>query len=377
MHLPKIMGEVSQHMAPKQPMWKADRTVPTVRVLLAESPGPVRLKAQSDYWMTLPDRPRPSGRGKRGEVLVSFDGQGLRVNGAPAKSNRIVLSPMEPAALEFNQRRYAGEMEVVLEGKQLLLINELDMEQYVLGVLTPEIGAGSPLEALKAQAICSRGFAHMVVQKRLGREYHLRPDSNDQVYRGYPGQNGVLLRAIAETEGLLLTYRGQPFTTFFHATCGGATESVYDWTGGTLVAPLAGVPCGFCENSRTYKWRFTQTRAELSKALGGPVADLIVSARSKSGRVKDVEMVLERGGRRRIAAADLRKKFGVNKFKSLLFDVKEEGDKFVFEGRGWGHGVGMCQSGAIELAQRGKSVEEILKHYFPSSQLKRFWPKPE
>ena len=252
-------------------------------------------------------------------------------------------------------------------------IAELRLEDYVAGVVAGEMPASFPLEALKAQAVAARSYAltRKIDAQAAGRAWDIGASVLAQVFSRNPGKGA---RAAAEaTAGEVLALGMEPVEAYFHASCGGRTEAGLAALGRDLPY-LAAVECGRCESAPRVRWTVHAGARELASAAGlpGDATAARVVARTPSGRADKVE--IQAGGRRAaVAAADLRQRLGFSRLPSLAFDVRTEEGGFVLEGRGQGHGAGLCQWGAAGLAREGKDYREILLHYYPGTDLVKMY----
>jgi stage II sporulation protein D len=277
-------------------------------------------------------------------------------------------------ALAALPARGAAEEHVrVLLGADPGRVVELRLEDYVAGVVAGEMPASFPAEALKAQAVAARSFA---LTRRLealaaGRRHDVGADVISQVFRETPSPAA---RAAADaTAGEVLALGREPVEAYFHAACGGRTEGGLAALGRDLPY-LRPVECGRCERAPGVRWTVRVPAAELGRAagLGAEATAARVLVRSETGRAASVEV--SAGGRRAaLAGADLRRRLGWSRLPSLAFEVRRDGDAFAFEGRGRGHGAGLCQWGAAQLAREGRSYREILKHYYPETEVVRMY----
>ncbi len=252
-------------------------------------------------------------------------------------------------------------------------VAELRLEDYVAGVVAGEMPASFPPEALKAQAVAARSYAltRKIEAQAAGRSWDIGAGVLAQVFSRTPGPAA---RAAADaTAGEVLALGMEPVEAYFHAACGGRTESGLAALGRDLPY-LATVGCGHCEGAPRVRWTLRVGARELARAArlpGGATAARVV-ARTPSGRAEKVE--IQAGERRALlGAADLRQRLGFARLPSLAFDVRAERGGFVLDGRGQGHGAGLCQWGAEGLAREGKGYKEILLHYYPGTEVVRMY----
>ncbi len=300
---------------------------------------------------------------------------------------RLVFSPrsvgdrpqrVKPSGkfIEVNGKRYRGWMELrKKKNGQLLVINDLDIEDYLPGVVSSEIPAGWEYEALKAQAVAARTYA--LYQKRTAgrRFYHIHATVNDQVYAGINGERPQTVSAVRDTKGLVLVFEGDIIPAFYHASCGGHTEDAFELWG--IDAPyLRGVDCE-CQNiSRYGLWEKKVGKVQVISALRrlgrriGDILNMSIRGITPAGRVKAVA-IRSRSGETVIPAESLRAALGNTLIPSVFFELEYEADEAVFSGRGSGHGVGLCQWGAEEMAERGSDFTSILSHYYPGTKIEQ------
>ena len=288
----------------------------------------------------------------------------------------VRIEPESQATISLNGKRLRGTIEIVRqENLTLLVINHVALEDYLRGVLSKEAPDYWPPEALKAIAIAARTYA---LYQRFTKErvdYDVTGDVMSQDYGGKTEEKAATTRAVKATAGLIITYQGKLFPTFYHSTCGGMTENGRAMGDFDLEPLRGGVVCSFCLASPFFRWQRRLTKADVGWALRksrygsiGAVSDIRVTKRTAAGRAQEITLV---GAQRtlKLTGYDLRALLGFERIRSPLFSIVPVGDFFILEGHGWGHGVGMCQWGAAELARRGFSAREILAYYYPQTAL--------
>ena len=309
---------------------------------------------------------------------VTATAAGIRIGKEEWPRDRILVKVRRKAGLRVNKRPYRGDL-LVAKDKDggLLLVNVLDIESYLKGVLVHEISPKWPLAAIKAQAVAARTYAHY--QRRVMKEklYDVTAGVSSQVYGGCKAEKGRTNRAVNFTAGEVLTYDGEVFPAYFHATCGGVTEKAAElWK--IDIEPLAGGRlCSFCSNSPHYFWKKTLDLKTVRKKLGdrctlkGAAAGLAIKERNPMGRVRT--LIVEDGAGRtmEISAKDFRHLMGPDLVRSTNFSITLERGRVVLSGKGWGHGVGFCQWGAFGMARQGRDYEKILDFYYPGATLQR------
>jgi stage II sporulation protein D len=312
------------------------------------------------------------------QATVRVTRTGLEVNGAAwtgdAMRFRSGKSPDENSAfgseeIRVGALRVRGDVVVRQTRGLLQLINVLSLEEYLVGVLGSEMPHDFPEEALKAQAVAARTYALNKKLTSYDEPYHLGSSVLHQVYGGLNREDPRARAAVEATRGEVLTYDLEPIEAYFHASCGGRTESGLAALGRDLpyLHPVD-CPCGRLSST---KWELDLSQHELKSALGSKEeVSLSAIARSGTGRVRSVraspELTLD--------AASFRQRLGYTRLKSLWFDIESvHSDSVKITGRGYGHGAGLCQWGARLYAQKGWSYREILAHYYSGVELQRLY----
>ncbi len=256
-------------------------------------------------------------------------------------------------------------VKVLHQGK----IEAVPLERYVASVLAGEVHAAWPLEALKAQAVASRTFALRRMSERKGQDYHLQSSIMDQVYK--KTTSDVFINAVRESAGQVLTVGGGYAETSFHSTCGGKTTDAKSvW--GRSYPHLRGGTCGYCEKSPVYNWSIEIPLSEMHAKFGWNITGFKILSRTKDGRANSIELSGEK--LQKISGHELRMAISPMKMKStLISNIKVDGGSVKIQGRGFGHGVGLCQYGASGMAKVGKDYKEILRHYYPGTALKKLY----
>jgi stage II sporulation protein D len=354
-------------VAPLKPI---SPTGDTVRVLLSQSTGGRTLQVAVEGTALL----STAGGWERiagGTHAVKATAGGVAV-GERGPTAELRLACEGGAVLGIGAVSYAGTLRVRgLPGNVLEVVNEVPLETYLLGVVGGEMPPSWEMEALKAQAVAARTYAAARMRAARGADapFDLYDDTRSQVYAGVPPARYAsrLARAVGATEGEVLVHEGELLTAFFHSTCGGHTESAHRVFGSADRAPLKGVPCDGCVESPLFRWEVKIPAEDLEGRLGVKgVKTIRADERGPSGRCGAVRLVAEEG-ETVLTGKDFRWKLGVNRLRSTAFEATREGDGFLFTGKGFGHGVGLCQWGARGLARKGKDCLQILEHYYPGA----------
>ncbi len=281
--------------------------------------------------------------------------------------------------LPLFRNKYEGEFSIERCGEEFIVVNKLDIESYLVGVLAKEMDALWPVEALKAQAVVSRTLAIWKINENKSK--NLPYDIENSIYHQVYGTTNStkIENAVYSTKGEILTYNGAIVQVFFHANCGGKT-AVSDEVWGGVYPYLKSVDDPYCADTPYYKWRKIFTKSQISRLMNIPdINEITVSERHKSGRVKNLKLVSKNGNVTYITSHKFRMQINSQASKIAFtepfiipgtnFEIHQEGNNVIFIGKGYGHGVGMCQWGARQMAQKGKNYREILHYYFEDLQL--------
>ncbi len=310
-----------------------------------------------------------------GVITISNKGDGTLLHRSSGRTIRIVpdripvpvLVGSSSGIVRVNGTSYRGLVEVFSHRGGVSAVNIIDIEDYLCSVVPGEIPPSWPSEALKAQAVAARTYAfhHMTTGASVG--YDLDATTSFQIYKGAGVEDPRTSRAVFETAGEVLTRDGRPIIAFFHSTCGGKTAAASAVWRGDDVVYLNETSCGFCEGSPYYRWTEELTLDEISTALQrrhrstGPIRK--ISLRRESDRIVQV-IVSHTGGTITLTGNDFRLLFPPKKNKSLYFSCEKISSGLLLKGRGWGHGVGLCQYGARGMAENGSRYRKILAHYY-------------
>ena len=311
-------------------------------------------------------------------LVISFPAKvkplknGLLVEGKVFRT----LSFSASSAVYVNNKPYRGLAELSVTEKGILVVNQLPLEEYLVGLINCEISSAWPIEAVKAQAIIARTYALNRKKSRLLSPYHLESSVIDQVYEGCLIEDSRSRRAVFETQGEVLTYNGGIIQAFYHSSCGGRTESSENIWGAPLPY-LRGVECQYCQTSPSgTAWAYKLSLKEIEERLllaGHKVsglAEIKPGVSNSRGRLKQVVLVTSHGSST-ISGEQFRKAVGYSSIKSTRFVVNSSNKEISFSGNGNGHGVGLCQWGAKQRALDGFSSKEILSYYYPGTELKK------
>lgn len=288
---------------------------------------------------------------------------------------------------------YAGSFKVTANGNKVTAINTIDVEEYLRGVIPYEIGKLDPsrFEALKAQAVAARTYAYKHFGSRESVGFDIYADTKDQVYKGLFGSTALTDSAVKTTAGIVMTYKGEFITAYYHSTCGGVSETMATW-GKPDLPYLQSSPdlmddgTPWCHESSYTSWerKFSDSETvtlfrQNAKEVKSKIIDLssITSITTldtlPSGRILTLEIATDKGAFT-VQGDKVRWLFKKNGsiLPSSFFTVSHESGEWIIRGKGFGHGVGMCQMGVRARAQAGQSFAHILTHYYPGISLEKF-----
>ena len=380
---------------------KRGASVRTVRIALAENQAQVRLTSAGGWELFAEDGRTAVALTKPGERwLLEREGAGIRAmredsRPVSARERTVIARPADAdGAIGVNGRRYRGDVVITATSEGLTVVNRVNMDDYLQGVVPLEIGtsAAADAAAVEAQVVSARSYA-VTHLGSSGRLFDMRATVADQVYGGAGAESGVGNLAVRATTGLVLLYGGQVVNAPYFSTCGGSTAEPQDvWRTGAepylrrVSDQVPGSTHFYCEGAPKYRWTRVFSRDELRESIGryvrslpgggsvSTVRSVTVSDVTPAGRVStltvesDRRAVILRGNEIRSA---LRLPSGEILY-STYFSVdavvgRGEVELLTLRGGGNGHGVGMCQAGAIGRARAGQDFRTILRTYYPGT----------
>ncbi|MDA8169738.1 MAG: SpoIID/LytB domain-containing protein [Nitrospiraceae bacterium] len=304
-------------------------------------------------------------------VLILDD----QFNSMPRDGEKLKLMDKTEGKLLVADHPYTGEIEVWKGKDKLYLIDQVGLEDYVKSVVKSEAGKDWDIEALKAQAVASRTYALFRKLQNGQAKYDVVSSVLSQVFQGDVVDDKVA-KAVEDTEGQILTYNGKPIEALYHSTSEGQTEDpveVFGWSVPYLK------PVKVKSDLSPYSiWARKFSVGEIEDALksGGisinGIKDIRVRSHTVTGRVRELEITDENGSKTIVKATDLRKFMGWKRLPSTQFKLDFSDGIVSLEGSGYGHGVGLCQWSALEMAREGKNYKEILSYFYPGTQLVKY-----
>ena len=364
-----------------------------VRVALTNSPvSQVEIAVDRPFTVTADDVRAPVLRGNGLKpTLVAPGPNGFRLGQRQITATTLDIVPEQSPAIWIADREYRGRIRLVRQPKgKIVIVNVVPMEDYVSSVVDGEMPAAFPDAARQAQAIAARSYVFFQLRgSGPSPPFDVFASTRSQNYGGYQyrGRDGRLFAAESEssrhaarqTAGIICLFDGQPFCTYYTAVCGGRT------VGGAAVfndeiPALAPVECPWCQEAELFRWTQEIPLGHVSGRLqrflvrqGRPFGSLASIRRTnRTDSIREPAFEISDGSRRyRVSAFDLRRQLNPANVPSYQFEARVADGLLVLEGRGHGHGVGLCQWGARGLAEAGSGPLGILRHYYPGVEVVR------
>ena len=402
-----LLAAVSGSCVPQEPAQpitplEAPPVDPEVRIGLVVDAPRATISANGALRVSDPDQGPLFDIPAQSTVDVVPQAGSVALSGAVSAMARaqLVIEPVDSGIyVRVNGREYRGVVELRRGLHGVVVVNRLGLEAYTTGVVAAEMGRRAPgeEEALKAQAVVSRTYALRNAGRHADQGFDLLADVSDQAYAGITSENPMATAAVLATRGEILTYNGAPIDAFYFSTCSGRTEDGVAVFAGADRPYLRSVddhdPSGiaYCASSPRFRWSESWTRSELTAILkrtlpannlpvtaATDLTEMRVLARTASGRIATLELS-GRSGRtvvrgqaiRRVLAPNSGGILRSNDFTVRLSRVGGRIERIDIDGRGNGHGVGMCQWGAVGRSRAGEIYPRILSSYFPGTELQQ------
>jgi len=310
------------------------------------------------------------------DTVFSADARGVRMAGTPLGASRVAILPDMPRTLWINGTLYRGDATIIAGNPgSVTVVNTLPLEDYLMGVVPKETFASWPEAAVRAQAVAARSFAVHHMRKAAAADFDVIAPAH-QLYGGVAAEDPRTTKAVLDTEGEVLWYNGGVLCTFFHTTCGGRTEEASNIFPNVTAYPPA-VLSPYEADSPHHAWRHSialvncaEKLRQAGKSPGGPLTSVTIVRRFPSGRVAQIRFA-SRDSSVTLTGEECRRILGYDSIRSTWFNAGIRGDRIEFAGRGWGHGVGLCQWSSKGMADRGYDYERILLYFYPGAQLRR------
>jgi stage II sporulation protein D len=327
----------------------------------------------------------------RDATIRPAPGGGIQLGRENIPSDDIIMMPQRDAAVVLDDQTYRGELRIQRSGDELIFVNNLDAESYLRGVLRGELPRYFHQESFKAQAVAARTYVLWEKQKAsAARAYEVLDNEGSQMYIGVRGEDNVAVQAVDQTKGQVCVWddRGTEriFCTYYSSTCGGLSQCVNNVKpNDPAVPPLRGnVACTDCYLAPQYRWGPVKvSKTDLTKRIVaryptverlGTITDLRAKAITTDGRIIRIELLGSTGQTETLMGEDFRLAVGGRVLKSTNFEIETKGAEFIFKnGKGFGHGIGLCQWGMETKARQGWDYKRILSAYYPGSKIKTIY----
>ena len=296
----------------------------------------------------------------------------LHLNGKKCLRSHVYILPKE-GCISFEEKTYSGSFLIVRHKNKTLLINVLDLEDYVCSVLRTESWPGWPLEVNKVFASASRSYVIDMVQKARKKKqwYHVKNTNEHQTYTGIHSCP-IITAAVKQTEGVFLSHEEKPILAMFDSCCGGVIPAhIADFNFNDapyLARPYA---CTHCKKSRIYSWEAEYNTSDFEEQVrevlhsNKKLKEVKVCKKDKAGLVQKVAL---KSPGHTVTISGKKMYSLIGGIKSFCFTVRKKAGKIVIAGRGYGHHIGLCQWGAREMVREGWHYKRILQFYYPGTQ---------
>ncbi len=293
------------------------------------------------------------------------------------KTNTNVGIVSDNGFIKIDKSKYRGKLILVPQKQdRFSVLEEIGIEEYLPGVIEEEMPTLWQDDAIQAQVIAARTYA--IYQKKTNNNalYHI--GKLDLAYNGSYNYQTKTKDIVDKSRGTVMVYNWELFPGYFHSTCGGHTEDVNTVFNLKNIPPLSGVDCGYCNKSKYYIWKQDIKKNEIRKELGKAnlnvkkITNIVAEEIGPGGHCSTIK-IEHSGGTKRVNANEFRLIVGPKNLRSTAFKVKNNGSSLIFDGRGWGHGVGLCQYGTQGMANSGFKWYDILKHYYPEMDLVKIY----
>ena len=373
----------------------------TVRVLLDDKMSGTTLKIDSLYKIANIDTAETFSSQKTSSTISIEPGdKGIKIGERLFKTKRLIIEPQNNLPFTIDKQSYRGSLEFIIndDGNSMTAINNVPLETYLAGVVSAEMPSYWETEALKAQAIAARTYC-IYIKSKFGKNrlWDVKTTQANQVYKGVSAETMRTNNAVNATSGMVLCCEQEsgtcePFGTYYSSVCGGHTENSKNVFGDSFIS-LEGVDCPYCKKITRpdlFYWSMAKfdkkyvTKKIIEKYpdlndLGNiekiePTKENVYSSNVK--RIISVKLVGSTGKTAILRAQDLCLAIDPtgSKIQSTSCTIVSLKDEFIFvAGKGFGHGVGLCQYGAREMARQGKTAQEILNYYYPNSRIKTLY----
>jgi stage II sporulation protein D len=350
--------------APEQAPAPSQVASQTIRVLVLDNTTQATVTANAPISVSGGSNRSGVNAGTTVQIVMS-SGQ-FNINGSPVGSGDVTLSNSDQS-LSVSDRTFRGDLVCIAKDNGFMIVNRLPLEDYLRGVVPKEMPSSWNIEALKAQTVAARTFALYQIEKHQDELWDVMATVMSQVYGGRSAETANSDRAVRETSGQILTYNQRPILAYFHSNSGGNTDDTQA-VFGTELPYLEGVKDPYSNGTKADTWEATFSSSQINSALASDgitgITNLSPAETSPWGRVNRIRFQTS-SGTKELSANTVRLRLGSTVMKSTWWQVSNQGGQWHFQGRGYGHGVGMAQYGAKAMAEQGSDYLQILKYYYP------------
>ena len=343
---------------------------PVVRVLLYQGVSVSINPLGGNYILSYNTR-KEEGEGR---INAGINGEDVSLNGVAIKAPMIEIYTGE--GFTFAGKKYGGSAALIISNRNIMLIDSIDIESYLKGVLPGEVSSAWEGEALKSQAVASRTYAlfEVVNSRKKGRFFDLYSDTRSQSYEGREKETRQTSFAVDSTQGEVLKFDGKIIQAFFHSSSGGMTESSFE-VFGDYKPYLTPVESPYSSIYKDDRWEASipLERAGRLFKITNKIISAAVTARTDSKRIRTAEFTDDTGRKTDIPGRDLREILGPALMKSTRANLRISNDNLLISGAGSGHGVGMGQWDAQGMSKQGYTYKYILAYFYRGVSIDKVW----
>ncbi|MEW6281573.1 MAG: SpoIID/LytB domain-containing protein [Candidatus Eremiobacterota bacterium] len=355
---------------------------PRVRIALVERGAAATVEGPGGLTLKTGDGARVLQR-LSGPVRLKVEGDRVLLDGK-AQPAPVLLVPSR-GMFYVGERGYRGYLRLLADRGRLTAVDVLPLEDYLAGVLGGEIPADWPPATQRALAVAARTYAVYLLGDPRSPEYDLVATDQDQVYAGLDGESSASRAALAATrDQVLVGADGRVLKAYYSSNCGGHTSDSQPVFGDKVPA-IAGIPDPYCAGCPGESWSRTFSVQEVRARLGkdgkplGTLVEATLNGHDRSGRIREFRLLDSEGQELLLSGQELRRILGYRELRSTrctltitafnLLQGRKVPSLLRFEGSGWGHGVGLCQWGALRMGEQGMGYRQILAHYYRGSRI--------
>lgn len=348
-----------------------------IRVCVEKDRDEILLKVKSPYRIVALNSGLELDKGRRiKSAYVTPLNSGIKLGGKEFKVYGLRIIPRKDSSIYIGKKRFRGVIDIIrTKEMKLLVVNHLGLEQYLYGVLNHEVPYYWPMEVLKAQAVAARTFAQHRIKTSGEKDFDVTNDIYSQVYGGKSNENRNTTRAVNATKGMVLMQDGEFLPAYYHSICAGHTENA-KYVFEIDLKPLRGRRDPYCGGAKGMRWKAIFSYKQMEERLNAygikvnGMNYIVGGKRDRSGRLETIK-IRDKEGVKSIKSYKFRLALGPNMLRSTNFSIKITRKGVLFTGKGWGHGVGMCQWGAFGMAKKYFRYKQILEFYYPGAKIEK------